>query len=586
MPLYHCFGMVLGNLACVTHGAAMVYPGEGFDAAGRAASRRSENAAPALHGVPTMFIAELDHPRFRATSTSPSLRTGIMAGSPCPIEVMQPRASSDMHMREVTIAYGMTETSPVQFQTAIDDPLERRVSHRRPRPAASGSEDRRRATAASCRAARPASCCTRGYSVMLGYWDDAEKTAEAIDAAGWMHTGDLATIDDEGYCNIVGRIKDMVIRGGENIYPREIEEFLYPPSEDPGRAGVRRAGCEVRRGSLCAWIMLRPGETGERGRDPRLLPRPDRALQGAALRPLRRRVPDDGDRQGAEIHAAADDGRRMNPCPRKPRAASAVQRHHGLAGMRMERRQFLLASMAAAAATAVLRRAAQRIVRNVSGSRMVAAHPRAPQHPAAALETLLAGLDTTALMVIHRGSVIASHGDEAHLSYIASARKSLVSMTYGPAVARGAIDPDVTLQSLGFDDLGGLLPVERTATIRHLLMARSGVYHPAANLGDASDRAPPRGSVRPGSYFLYNNWDFNALGAIYERLTGRTLYQGFEADIAGPIGMQDWNLGRAGGAQRHAENRRTRRNTSCCRRVTWRAWACSCCVKAAGVRVK
>ena len=199
----------------------------------------------------------------------------------------------------------------------------------------------------------------------------------------------------------------------------------------------------------------------------------------------------------------------------------------------MPRRQFLLASMAAAATSA-------------SGA-APAPYPhaewlrRAPPHPAAALEVLLAGLETTALMVIHRGCVIASHGDEAHLSYLASARKSLVSMTYGPAVARGAIDPDATLQSLGFDDLGGLLPMERTATIRQLLMARSGVYHPAANLGDASDRAPPRGSVRPGSYFLYNNWDFNALGAIYERLTGRTIYQGFEADIAAPIGLQDWN---------------------------------------------
>lgn len=165
-----------------------------------------------------------------------------------------------------------------------------------------------------------------------------------------------------------------------------------------------------------------------------------------------------------------------------------------------------------------------------------------PPRPGAALESLLATLDTTGMMVIHRGKVIASHGDEKRLSYLASARKSLVSMTYGPAVARGTIDPEATLESIGFDDLGGLLPIERSATIRQLLMARSGVYHPAANLGDASERAPSRGSVKPGSYFLYNNWDFNALGAIYERLTGRTIYQGFEADIAVPIGLQDWTL--------------------------------------------
>jgi CubicO group peptidase (beta-lactamase class C family) len=167
-----------------------------------------------------------------------------------------------------------------------------------------------------------------------------------------------------------------------------------------------------------------------------------------------------------------------------------------------------------------------------------------PPNPRAAdgLSQLLASLDTTSLMAVHRGRVIASHGDEQVLSYLASARKSLVSMIFGASVARGAIDLDATLESIGFDDTGGLLPIERKATIRHLLMSRSGVYHRAANLGDASDRAPPRGSVQPGEYFLYNNWDFNALGAIFAKLTGRSLYQAFEDDIARPIGMQDWNL--------------------------------------------
>jgi CubicO group peptidase (beta-lactamase class C family) len=166
------------------------------------------------------------------------------------------------------------------------------------------------------------------------------------------------------------------------------------------------------------------------------------------------------------------------------------------------------------------------------------------KHSAAerALFALLETLDTTALMVVHDGRIIASHGDVRLKSYIASARKSLVSMIYGVAVARGAIHLDTTLEAIGFDDIGGLLPIERTATIRHLLMARSGVYHRAANFGDASDLAPPRGSVRPGEYFLYNNWDFNALGAIYQKVTGRDLYKAFDEDIARPIGMQDWDI--------------------------------------------
>ena len=222
VPLYHCFGMVLGNLACLTHGAAIVYPNDGFDPLTVLETVQAERCT-GLHGVPTMFIAELAHPRFEEFDLS-SLRTGIMAGSPCPIEVMK-QVVSRMHMEQVTIAYGMTETSPVSCQSTIDTPLEVRVSTvGRVHPhleikvidPASGEVAAIGATG---------EFCTRGYSVMHGYWDDPEKTAEAIDSEGWMHTGDLATMDAEGYVNIVGRIKDMVIRGGENIYPREIEEL-------------------------------------------------------------------------------------------------------------------------------------------------------------------------------------------------------------------------------------------------------------------------------------------------------------------------------------------------------------------------
>ncbi len=255
VPLYHCFGMVLGNLACTTHGAAMVFPGEGFDAL-VTLQTVSEERCTGLHGVPTMFIAEMEHPDFARFDLS-SLRTGIMAGSPCPIEVMR-RAVAQMHLSEITIAYGMTETSPVSFQTTTDDQLERRVStvgriHPHIEVKIVDAEGRvvPRGT--------PGELCTRGYSVMLGYWDDEERTREAIDEARWMHTGDLATIDDEGYCNIVGRIKDMIIRGGENVYPREIEEFLYrhPKIQDVQVFGVpdSRYGEEV-----AAWIRVRAGE--------------------------------------------------------------------------------------------------------------------------------------------------------------------------------------------------------------------------------------------------------------------------------------------------------------------------------------
>ncbi|HEX3881946.1 MAG TPA: AMP-binding protein [Stellaceae bacterium] len=256
VPLYHCFGMVLGNLACVTHGAAMVYPSEAFDPLAALEAVEAERCT-ALHGVPTMFIAEMDHPDFARFDLS-SLRTGIMAGSPCPIEVMK-RAVASMHLDQITIAYGMTETSPVSFQSSTDDPLERRVStvgRIQPHVEAKIVDTEGRVVPRGM----AGEFLTRGYCVMLGYWDDPERTAESIDAAGWMHTGDLATIDDEGYCNIVGRIKDMVIRGGENVYPREIEEFLYrhPKIQDVQVIGVPdpRYGEE-----LCAWVRLRDGET-------------------------------------------------------------------------------------------------------------------------------------------------------------------------------------------------------------------------------------------------------------------------------------------------------------------------------------
>ena len=254
VPLYHCFGMVLGNLAAVTHGACMVFPGEGFDPLATLQAVAEERCT-ALHGVPTMFIAQLDHPEFEKFDLS-SLRTGIMAGSPCPIEVMK-RAVAKMNLREITIAYGMTETSPVSFQSATTDPLERRVStvgRIQPHIEVKVVDREGRIVPTGT----PGELLTRGYCVMLGYWDDEARTREAIDAARWMHTGDLATIDAEGYCNIVGRIKDMVIRGGENVYPREIEEFLYrhPKIQDVQVIGIPddRYGEEI-----CAWVKLRPG---------------------------------------------------------------------------------------------------------------------------------------------------------------------------------------------------------------------------------------------------------------------------------------------------------------------------------------
>jgi len=257
VPFYHCFGMVLGNLACTTHGACIVIPSPGFEPAAALEAVQRERCT-SLYGVPTMFIAELALPDFASYDLS-TLRTGIMAGSPCPVEVMK-RVVSEMHMAEVTICYGMTETSPVSTQTRADDDMERRVStvgrvHPHVEVKIIDPE-----TGQVAPRGTPGELCTRGYSVMLGYWDDEEQTRGAIDAARWMHTGDLAVMDDAGYLNIAGRIKDMVIRGGENIYPREVEEFLYahPAIEDVQVIGVPDAKYGE---ELCAWVKLRPGET-------------------------------------------------------------------------------------------------------------------------------------------------------------------------------------------------------------------------------------------------------------------------------------------------------------------------------------
>ena len=258
VPFYHCFGMVLGNLNCITHGAAMVIPNDGFDPTLTLATVSAETCT-ALYGVPTMFIAELELPDFSDYDLT-SLRTGIMAGSSCPIEVMK-QVVTEMNMTEVTIAYGMTETSPVSFQSSTDDPVERRVStvgRIHPHVQVKIIDQQGRTVSIG----EKGELCTRGYNVMSGYWDEEDKTRETIDAAGWMHTGDLATIDAEGYCNIVGRLKDMVIRGGENIYPREVEEFLYGCGkiQDVAVFGVP----DDKYGEqLCAWIKLKEGRKAD-----------------------------------------------------------------------------------------------------------------------------------------------------------------------------------------------------------------------------------------------------------------------------------------------------------------------------------
>jgi fatty-acyl-CoA synthase len=255
VPMYHCFGMVLGTLACATCGAAMVLPSAGFDA-GAALEAVGAEHCTALHGVPTMFIAELEHPEFRPSRVQ-SLRTGIIAGAPCPVELMK-RLVGEMHLRHITIAYGMTETGPVSFQTSVHDPIERRVStvgRVLPHTEVKIVDGDARVVPVGV----TGELLTRGYCVMRGYWNDPERTAEAIDDAGWMHSGDLAVLDEDGYCRIVGRSKDLIIRGGENIFPNEIEELLFthPAVEDVQVFGVpdERMGEEI-----CAWIRVRPGE--------------------------------------------------------------------------------------------------------------------------------------------------------------------------------------------------------------------------------------------------------------------------------------------------------------------------------------
>ncbi len=255
VPFYHCFGMVMGNLGCTSHGATIVIPAPGFDP-GATLTAIEQERCTGVYGVPTMFIAMLGDPSFGERDLS-SLRTGIMAGAVCPVEVMK-RCLADMHMAEVAIAYGMTETSPVSCQTRIDDDLERRtatIGRAHPHVEIKIIDPD---TGVVLPRGAIGEFCTRGYSVMLGYWDDDEKTSEAIDSDGWMHTGDLAVMRDDGYCNVVGRIKDMIIRGGENVYPREIEEFLYthPDIEDAQVIGVPDAkyGEEI-----CVWVRMRAG---------------------------------------------------------------------------------------------------------------------------------------------------------------------------------------------------------------------------------------------------------------------------------------------------------------------------------------
>jgi fatty-acyl-CoA synthase len=260
VPFYHCFGMVMGNLGATTHGACMVIPEAAFDPEATLRAVQAERCT-SLYGVPTMFIAELEHPRFGEFDLS-SLRTGIMAGSPCPVDTMR-RVVSEMHMEDVTICYGMTETSPVSTQTGADDPLDKRVGtvgRVHPHVEIKVVDP---ATGAIVEREQPGELCTRGYSVMLGYWNDPERTDEVLDRARWMHTGDLAVMDGEGYLRIVGRIKDMVIRGGENLYPREVEEFLYG---HPDVADVQVVGVpDPRYGEeLMAWIVPRGGAEVDR----------------------------------------------------------------------------------------------------------------------------------------------------------------------------------------------------------------------------------------------------------------------------------------------------------------------------------
>ncbi len=256
VPLYHCFGMVMASLACITHGSAAIFPGEAFEP-GATLQTVADERCTGLHGVPTMFIAELDHPEFDSFDLG-SLRTGIMAGAPCPVEVMQ-RVLNRMHMSEVLIAYGQTETSPVNHMTTIDDSIEKRVGSVG-RPAPHCEIKIVDGEGAVVPIGEKGEICCRGYSVMQGYWDDPERTAETIDSDGWLHSGDIGVMDEQGYTQVTGRIKDMIIRGGENIYPREVEEFLYthPDIQEVQVFGIpdERYGEQV-----CAWVKLREGSS-------------------------------------------------------------------------------------------------------------------------------------------------------------------------------------------------------------------------------------------------------------------------------------------------------------------------------------
>lgn len=256
VPLYHCFGMVMGNLCCVSHGATVVLPNDSFDPLSTLSAVMEEKCT-ALHGVPTMFIAELEHPQFNDFDLS-SLRTGVMAGAPCPEEIMK-RVINDMHVADVTIMYGQTETSPANHMTSVDDPIQKRVAsvgRCAPHQEIKIVDENNRVVAIG----EKGEICCRGYAVMLGYWDDEERTADTIDEAGWLHSGDLGIMDDQGYVEIVGRLKDMIIRGGENIYPREIEEFLYT---HPGIQDVQVFGVpdEKYGEEICAWVQVKEGES-------------------------------------------------------------------------------------------------------------------------------------------------------------------------------------------------------------------------------------------------------------------------------------------------------------------------------------
>ena len=307
VPFYHCFGCVLGNMAAVTHGSAVVIPGESFDPDATLRAIEAQGCT-SIYGVPTMFIAQLDHPRFSSVQLE-TLRTGIMAGAPCPIDVMR-QVIGRMHVPQVTICYGMTETSPVSFQSR---PTIRLSFACRPSAACCHTSNARLSTRTPARPFRaaPGELCTRGYAVMLGYWNDDGATAAAIDAARWMHSGDLAVMNDEGYVAITGRIKDMIIRGGENIYPRESKSSCTRKVSDVQVIGVPDHSMAKRcaRGSGCV--------TGcrNRGGVSRVLSRPDRHLQDPAICPVHQRIPDDRHREGSEVQDAGDDRGGAGPSP-------------------------------------------------------------------------------------------------------------------------------------------------------------------------------------------------------------------------------------------------------------------------------